>query len=83
MMTNREELIAELAELSNADLYAALSDCRTTLVMEIQQCEDCKALYGPCPCADDDDAPCRIGTEDWMDLPCRAERLITKEALTR
>lgn len=74
-MTNREKLLEELAALDNAAFYIALTDHRCCVAMENAQCTDCVGRFGPCPCPDAD-GPCRVSTEEWMDWPCRRERLL-------
>lgn len=79
-MTNREKLMNELGGMSNRDFYLAFADCRTNVAMEKWQCKDCRAINGECPCPDGE-GPCLLETEDWLDLECRHERLITEEDL--
>ena len=80
-ITNREQLLDELAELSaeelekllaKGDLYDRLGDIK---------CEECKEDHGgECPCSDeDDDCP---SLAEWLDRPCVRERLLPEEGET-
>ena len=75
-MSNSDAILEELADMDNATLYKAFADNRVTTIMERCQCEDCKAKFGACPCVDNDEAQCRVETEEWLDWPCEREHIL-------
>ena len=72
-MSNRARIMADLERLNNHDFYAAFEDARTSSEMDRQMCQDCKEIYGPCPCPDGE-TECRMSMEEWLDMPSRAKR---------
>lgn len=78
-MTNRDQLIDELAALDGAKLYAVLADNRLTQRIDDLKCEDCHRLNGGmCPVPGGDDV-CALMQEDWLELPCERERLLPED----
>ena len=77
-ITNRDQLIDELAVLDGAKLYAVLADNRLTQRIDDLKCEDCHRLHGGmCPVPGD--GVCALTEEDWLELPCERERLLEVE----
>ena len=74
-ITNRDQLIDELAALDGEALYAQLADNRATRRIDDLRCEVCKQMYDEVCGAPDDDA-CLIPIEVWLDMPCERERLL-------
>ena len=75
-MTNRDQLIEELAELEGEALYDALADNLLVQRIDDLKCEDCHRLHGGmCPAPEDGDV-CALTEEDWLELPCERERLL-------
>lgn len=78
-MTNRDQLIEELAELEGEALYDALVDNRLVQRIDELRYEDCHRLHGGmCP-RPEDDAECVLSLEDWMGTPCERERLLPED----
>lgn len=73
--TNRDRLMAELAERSNDALYMAFADNRVTRAIDDAMCDDCKAEYGRCM-STGDDTPCPRSLSDWMDMPNTGRRIL-------
>lgn len=73
--TNRDRLLAELAERSNDALYMAFADNRITRAIDDAMCDDCKAEYGRCM-STGDDTPCPRSLSDWMDMPNTGRRIL-------
>lgn len=73
--TNRDRLMAELAERSNDALYRAFADNRITRAIDDAMCDDCKAEHGRCV-ATGDDTPCPRSLSDWMDMPNTGRRIL-------
>ena len=74
-LTNREKLMEELSELSNAALYMEFADNRITRAIDDAMCDTCKAKYGRCPNTADD-TPCPMTLSDWMALPNPGKRIL-------
>lgn len=73
--TNRDRLMAELAERSNDALYRAFADNRVTRAIDDAMCDDCKAEHGRCM-STGDDTPCPRSLSDWMDMPNTGRRIL-------
>lgn len=73
--TNRDRLMAELAERSNDALYRAFADNRITRAIDDAMCDDCKMRYGHCV-SPDVAPPCPFTTDDWMDMPNTGRRIL-------
>lgn len=73
--TNRGKLMAELTAMSNETLYLAFADNRLTRAIDDAMCVDCKAEYGRC-CSTEDDTPCPITLDKWMDRPNTGTRIL-------
>ena len=75
--TNRDKLMAELTAMSNETLYLAFADNRLTRAIDDAMCADCKAEYGRC-CSTDDDTPCPITRDKWMERPNTGTRILQR-----
>lgn len=75
-MTNRDRIMEELASMTNGEFYAAFADNSTTMAMEDQQCADCEATHGGCPCPGDA-KKCVWTTEEWLGMECLAEKILS------
>lgn len=75
-LTNRDKLMAELSELSNDALYAALADNRVNRALDSAQCAYCHASRARCPESDCEDVPCHISLSEWLDLPAQPARIL-------
>jgi len=73
--TNRDRLMAELAERSNDALYMEFADNRITRAIDDAMCDDCKAEHGRCM-STGDDTPCPRSMSDWMDMPNTGRRIL-------
>lgn len=75
-MTNRDLILAELAEMDGAAFYDAFCDNKTAMATDDAKCADCHALHGgKCPRPGDDD-PCALTDAAWLEMPATRERLI-------
>ena len=78
VVTNRDQLIDELAAMDGESLYMALADNRLTRRIDDLWCEDCKRMHGgTCPCPEDG-KDCPLSEAEWMELPCERERLLER-----
>ena len=80
-MTNRDQLIDELAALPGEALIRVLETDRAAMALEWLRCDDCKAAHGgecPLPEGQDitEDHPCPTSMADWLEMPCTRERLL-------
>lgn len=76
-VTNRDMILMELAEVDGATfehlVFSRMSDLPEAV--EDLHCEDCRAAHGGrCPQPGDDE--CCYTVAQWLDEPCRRERLI-------
>lgn len=78
-MTNRDKLMEELGAMSDAALYSAMADNHVNLAIDKAICADCKAGHGGRCVVPDDEEPCPVTLEDWMEAEAR-EAAILPEA---
>ena len=75
-MNNRDKLMEELGALSDAALYRAMAANRVNLAIGKAICADCKAGHGGQCVAHDDDVPCQVTFEDWMEAEAREAAIL-------
>lgn len=83
-LTNKDALLAELAELPGETLDIVLGDNRLTEALDWMCCDDCKAAHGgECPLPEDqditEDTPCPLTVGQWLEMPCTRERLLPED----
>jgi len=78
-VTNREKIMAEINAMDDEQLADFLLGSEYGNALSFEVCGDCEAEYGPCPYHDEGDR-CNLSEAEWMNKPCRRERLLVKEA---
>ena len=76
LKTNREKLMEELGALSSEALYSVMADNRVNLAIDRAICADCKAKHGGQCVVHDDEEPCPVTFEDWMEAEAREAAIL-------